>query len=148
MRLTPCLPDELPARVERLAETSLAHGSHEDRGEAYWAADDAIREAYNLHENNDPMPQEQGFAGWLDNRLSLVRSGWKRLVELSEALAQKIGDPIADIEIEDRAKSRASFGDHWRRIGRLEPDPEPDRVRDAIEIQPRQPLTGPKGFIR
>ncbi|WP_366526174.1 relaxase/mobilization nuclease domain-containing protein [Geothrix sp.] len=148
MRLTPCLPDELPARVERLAETSLAHGSHEDRGEAYWAADDAIREAYNLHENSDPLPQEQGFAGWLDNRLSLVRSGWKRLVELSEALAQKIGDPHADIEREDRAKSRAPFGDRWRRASSLEPELEDNRVRDSIENQPRQPPAGPKGFSR
>jgi hypothetical protein len=131
-----------------LAETSLAHGSHEDRGEAYWAADDAIREAYNLHENSDPLPQEQGFAGWLDNRLSLVRSGWKRLVELSEALAQKIGDPHADIEREDRAKSRAPFGDRWRRASSLEPELEDNRVRDSIENQPRQPPAGPKGFSR
>jgi hypothetical protein len=90
MRLEPCLPEELPTQVERLAETSLAHGSHEDRGEAYWTADDAIREAYNLHVNDGHLPQEQGFAGWLENRLSLVRCGWKRLVELSEAL-----EPVA-----------------------------------------------------
>jgi hypothetical protein len=148
MRLDPCLPEELPVKVERLAETSLAHQSREDRDEAYWAADEAIREAYNLHVNNDPLPQEQGFAGWLDDRLSLVRSGWKRLVELSEALTEKIGDPIADIEREDRAKSRASFGDRWRRASGLEPELEDKRVRDSIENQSRQPPAGPKGFAR
>lgn len=144
MRLDPCLPEELPAQVERLAETSLAHGSHEDRGEAYWTADDAIREAYNLHMNDGPLPEEQGFAGWLENRLSLVRCGWKRLVELSEALARKIGDPVADVEGEDRTKSRSSFGDRWRRIGRLEQDLEGSPVRNSTEIQHSRPPEGSK----
>jgi hypothetical protein len=148
IRLGPCHPHELPLQVERLAETSLAYGSHEDRGEAYWTADDTIREAYDLNKHESSSAREQGFTGWLESRLDLVRSGWKKLVEVSRALAKKIGDPLAEVEAEDRGKNLPSAGDRWSQIGRLEKDLKEDHVRDAIEIQPRQPPTKPKEFSR
>jgi hypothetical protein len=148
IRLGPCHPNELPLQVERLAETSLAYGSHEDRGEAYWTADDTIREAYDLAKQESSSAREQSFTGWLESRLDLVRSGWKKLVELSNALAKKIGDPLAEVEAEDRAKNLPTAGDRWSQIGRLEQDLKEDHVRDAIEIQPRQPPTKPKEFSR
>lgn len=146
--LGPCHPNELPLQVERLAETSLAYGSHEDRGEAYWTADDTVREAYDLAKQESSSAREQGFTGWLESRLDLVRSGWKKLVEVSKALAKKNGDPLAEVEAEDRAKNLPSAGDRWSQIGRLEQDLKEDHVRDAIEIKPRQPLTKPKGMGR
>lgn len=142
MPLDPCFPEELPAQVEKLAETSLAHGSHEDRDEAYWAADDAIREAYTLTANDSLSSRAGGFEGWIENRLDLVCSGWKRLVELSKGMAKKFGNPVAAVEGEEQNEDRPPIGSRWSRIGRLELDLNERQADVAAEIQRSHGTTG------
>lgn len=142
MPLDPCHPEELPAQVERLAETSLAYGSHEDRGEAYWAADDAIRGAYTLTANDRPSSRVGGFEGWIENRLDLVRSGWKRLVELSKGMARRFSSPVGAVSGEGQNEGLPPIGSPWSRTGRLGLDLNERQAGSTTESQQSHGTTG------
>jgi hypothetical protein len=145
MHLEPCHPEDLPVQVERLAERSLTHGSDTDRDEAYWCADDTIREAYRLPQCSAQEDREKGFTGWLSSRLELVRVGWRKLVERSVALASRIGDPLASIEAEDQIRNTRHAGERWSAIGRLEREIQTEQ---PAHHEAPKPSRKPRGLTR